>query len=77
MSSATVRISPPVHEKLKRIAGARRDVVARLGNGRGIVPPANAIGGNQPRHPALRSDPERWAEEQEERRLGGDFGQRP
>ena len=66
MSSATVRISPPVHKKLKRIAAPRRNIVRTPWKW-----PWNRSAGKCYResgdYAALRSDPERWAEEQEKR----------
>ncbi len=68
MSSATVRISPPVHEKLKRIAARSGvtlshalEMAVESFRRQMLLEETNRA------YAALRSDPERWAEEQEER----------
>ena len=68
MSSATVRISSPVHEKLKRIAAGSGVTLSRaLEMAVESLRRQMLLEETNRAYAALRSDPERWAKEQRER----------
>jgi predicted transcriptional regulator len=68
MSSATVRVSAPVHEKLKRIATRSGMTLSRaLEMAVEALRRQMLLEETNRAYAALRSDTKRWAEEQKER----------